>query len=300
MARNAFTLLELLVSLFVVGLLVALLLPAVQSARESARRLKCSSHLKQLSVAIHNYHSTHGTFPPGGPFSIHTHILPYIEQGAVFLTFDFSDDAVTGNPAARRVAIPTYVCPSDSGVNGPAAGPGAATSYVGNSGVPTVCSKGDGVFQNLVLKGPVRMVDVIDGLSNTAAVSEILVGDGSFQQLRTNWNLPLSFPASQCEAFSQVCVATTTSTLLGDTWFRGRPWTVGDAGITLYNHRLPPNQKSCFNGTLVQDGIYSASSLHPSGVNVAFGDGRVRFINENINPEIWQALGSRNGNEALP
>src|SRR5215218_6037341 len=119
--RQAFTLIELLVVIAIIAILIGLLLPAVQNIRESANRMKCTSHLKQIGLALHNHHDTTGRFPPGvdaNKFSSLTYLLPYVEQDNLFKSINMTvaaNSAVNDVPRGRRV--PIFICPSD-----PAAG----------------------------------------------------------------------------------------------------------------------------------------------------------------------------------
>ena len=145
--RAAFTLIELLVVIAIIAVLIALLLPAVQAAREAARRAQCVNNLKQLGLALHNYHDVNGTFPMdryNGPafgenvygldcYSVHCRVLPYMEQTPLFATFNFNiNQTDPGNSTAVATALLSYVCPSDMGGNPPVGW--ARTSYHCNEG----------------------------------------------------------------------------------------------------------------------------------------------------------------------
>ena len=297
-SRRAFTLVELVVVLAIVGILIGLLIPAVQSARESARRIDCRSNLHQVGIALHSYHDAHRMFPPRAlGFSLNVAILPHLEQGALAGDIDFSASASAGagNRQVRATCISIYSCPSDASALQRTADDGLASNYAGNFGTGVQRYGYNGLFHSVQ---PVRASDVTDGLSSTAALSEILVSDGSLGALRTNWNTPQPFDApNQLEVFAQSCAS--LSPTRGDYWARGRPWTFGDAGYTLYNHVLGPNQKSCINGDRVQEGAYTAASQHPSGVNVLLGDGHVAFVATPVSQDVWRAVGSRNGAETV-
>src|SRR5215469_6297012 len=208
--RGAFTLVELLVVIAVIGILVALLLPAVQAARESARRANCNNNLKQLGIAIHHYYDAMGRFPAVRDtypmaFSAHAHLLPFCEQLPVFQMIDFTgkQGATTDykgyNLPAAQMAIPVFNCPSDRGSvsGGNGAVPGVTfggTNYVTCTG--TGASKngygpaagvinGDYLTANGVFvltsaggQGPIRTADIRDGLSCTACFSESTYGNG--------------------------------------------------------------------------------------------------------------------------
>lgn len=308
--RDGITLIELVVVIAIFAVLMALLLPAVQLTRETARRMHCESNLKQIGIAIASYESTHQMFPPGSSqgFSFHVMILPHIGQSNLLydqINFENPLDVNNSVKPVRPFAMPLYLCPSDPAapnLPAPSGSIGAAsTNYAGNSGTGVLKSGFDGLFQHLQQGlsghpggGPVTAADVADGLSNTAAVAEILHADSSANRLRTIWNTPanLSFH-SLVTTCSQLPSDPSFAGWSGDPYARGTPWIAGDSAETFYNHVLPPDQPSCFNGTEVQTGIFTVSSAHNSGANVLYGDGHVEFANESISVEIWFELGSR-------
>jgi prepilin-type N-terminal cleavage/methylation domain-containing protein len=191
MRRKGFTLIELLVVIAIIGILIALLLPAVQKVREAANRTKCSNNLKQIGLAIHNYHSTFNTLPPGAiptPAlgSTLVILLPYFEQANKYNQFDFTQDFNSGanNAAAREQDLPILLCPSDpsngferDGANGPTKG---RSNYFANLGAHAWWRNNDpataGLFFYSNPVAPVRLTDIQDGTSNTAMYSEIKRG----------------------------------------------------------------------------------------------------------------------------
>lgn len=311
MSRRGLTLIELLVASAIVATLVALLLPAVQYAREAARRSHCRSNLHQIGIAAHAYHSSYAMFPPGASngFSLHTAILPHIDQSAIASALNFSltpDDPP--NMAVARIRIAVYTCPSDPIADVPDSG-GArcfGASYAGNFGTGVVWNGYNGLFQHLSTsfpkypEGPVTAASVIDGLSNTVMMSELLVGDGTRTLLRANWNTPVEYsgPGDQ-DVFADACQFLNTAPASADGWSRGRTWIAGDASLTLYNHVITPNQLSCYNRTRVQSGAFTAASLHGSMVHALFGDGRVQPVSSGIDRSIWRAMGSRNSGDVF-
>lgn len=305
MMRRGITLVELLVAITVVGVLVALLLPAVQQVRQTARRAQCISHLKQIGLAIHSYEATHRMFPPGGSngFSMHVFLLPHVDQQQLFESADFA--RMNGGHARRELAgtsIPVFVCPSDGPKNRRSGY--ASTNYAGNFGTGVQRYGYNGMFRHLtpILRwpeGPVRASDVTDGLSNTAAVSEILVADGSDHRLRNYWYTPRRLiEPDELEEFAALCESLRPPQT-GNPRSRGTPWTFGGVGTTMYNHILPPGSNNCVNDSRVQEGAYSAASLHPGSVNVLFADGHVRSAAFSIDRNIWRAMGSRSGGEVV-
>ncbi|MGC1273003.1 MAG: DUF1559 domain-containing protein [Planctomycetaceae bacterium] len=301
---RGFTLIELLVVIGVIGLLMALLLVAVQRSREAARRMQCSVNLQQFGVALHGFEGQHGTFPRSGMrgYSQHALLLPHMDQGAVYESLKVGTRDQSINLPLHILDLPVNRCPSDGSADDRNGIDSRATNYAGNQGSGAQKYDHNGLVRTGAINqdgGPVRPQDVTDGLSNTAAMSEILVGDGSGEDRRTIRHVePRRLDPDQLEEFAQACEAGDIPGL-ADVWGRGIPWTQGGGYETFYNHVLPPNGNNCTNGTRVQEGIYSAASEHSGGVNVLFADGHVRFVSETIDRTVWRAYGSRDGGEPL-
>jgi len=313
MHRRGFTLIELIVAMGVVALLIGFIAPAVQAARENARRAECRSNLKQIGLALQNYDANHGMFPACGVnlVSWHVSLLPFIDQAAVYHQVDYS----ANEPAAAiaHVVVRPYLCVSDSApevFRGDIAF--AATSYLGNSGAGVFARGFDGVFQhfqpvfpNQYPEGPVRLGDVTDGSSTTAAVSEVLhsVGGAPTNRLRVVWNLPASYGVNEADAFRNACMAIPPEPRIagwkGSPIQHGWSWVQGEIGFSTYNHALAPSQPSCFNGSQVQLGIYTAASAHHGIVNTLFCDGHVQLVSPEIHRSVWEAIGTRNGSESV-
>ena len=311
--RGAFTLIELLVVIAIIAVLIGLLLPAVQSAREAARRIQCTNNLKQLALATHNYHDTHGAFPLGrtipqaDAFSPHARVLAFIEQGNVFNTLNFNLGCLTvANATAFGTTVNAFLCPSDPT---PRARPEwGGTNYRNNEGSGVAMWHGDtdptGVNKQLPPpdglffgNSACRVADVIDGTSNTAMLSEHLLGDfnNNVATERSDTFWPQTYPANADEAVAQ-CKAIDTKNLafqrVSDV---GAPWIYGYHSTTAYWHAGPPNSRSCmFPPSRI---MTTANSAHPGGVNVALADGSVRFVKDAVTINTWRAIGSRNGND---
>jgi prepilin-type N-terminal cleavage/methylation domain-containing protein/prepilin-type processing-associated H-X9-DG protein len=324
--RRGFTLVELLVVIAIIGVLVALLLPAVQAAREAARRSQCSNHLKQLGLATHNFESYMKRLPHGsetaalwGP-SPHAYLLPVMEQGNVFNQMDqsfahgaSSQVGSTGNVLSHEAGSTArpkiFHCPSDmytfkNLVYG-------FTNYHTNYGSwVRLQSRWDGVYgTNFTPYGSVPGVpatkfgDITDGTSNTLIYAEVCNGIGADPTKRdprrdcyeAGGQTQTTAPAARA-AFLALNYQT-AATLGGWNW-RGYPWREGSIWRNGFNTLLGPN-KPCWrpNGEWWQL-VTPASSYHPAGVNVCLADGSVRFVMESVDADIWTGAGTMGGGES--
>jgi len=313
--RNAFTLVELLVVIAIVGVLVALLLPAVQAAREAGRRSACTNNLRQLGIALANFHDVHKEFPPGrgGPppriFSPQAYLLPYVEEGSIEEQIDFNQAPTTvvvggvpysgaANLPAAQKAVPVLGCASDMASGRIAGSSYGGTNYAGNAGSGTIdggtLTDADGVF---FFESKIGFKHVLDGTSRTVAFSERMLGNGV--------TLPM-LPVDQADIYILELSSTAPVSLEncrvaangGGFSQRGGRWITGNYGYTLYNHGYTPNapEWDCMNQPQ-QRGYLAARSYHPGGVNVGFCDGSVRFVTDDVELKLWQALATRAGNE---
>jgi prepilin-type N-terminal cleavage/methylation domain-containing protein/prepilin-type processing-associated H-X9-DG protein len=310
-SRTGFTLIELLVVIAIIAVLIGLLLPAVQKVREAAARMKCSNNLKQIGLAIHNYEAATKRLPQGWDFATSfgpmPYLAPYFEQENVYRTMNLSlplTDPINAQGNAAEFSI--LRCPSD--VDNPMPSLGGATNYHGNNGnTPVfVIARGLNVGQQpngvFFTGGRIKLADIIDGMSNTAFYSERILGDGNMGQVSVPEDTfmgpgggPPNYPATADEAMTLCYSVDKTNPANQFPIFMGAPW---DHGQHSYQHISPPNTWSC--GWLPSlRATMAASSRHTGGVNVLFGDGSVRFIQNEIGLSIWRAMGSRNGREPI-
>ncbi len=317
MARRkpcGFTLVELLVVIAIIGILVALLLPAVQSAREAARRMSCTNNMKQVVLALHNFESTYKTIPSGmrhptGYLSPHAALANYYEQNAVFERLDLNVGPFTQpNYDAARAQPKILICPSDPF-------PGRTndmgwTNYHCNAGSWVHLNGWDGLFGPAydagggTKKEPLRFAEITDGLSNTAAFAEVVNGAGSTGPAPSvydcfEFGAAPGGPLPAARAAFQAMDWKTASIPWTGTWrWRGYPWTEGTVWRNWYNHLLPPNQ-ACWRPGDWWKIVSPAGSYHPGGANLALADGSVRFIPETVDANAWTAIGTRDGGEAV-
>jgi prepilin-type N-terminal cleavage/methylation domain-containing protein/prepilin-type processing-associated H-X9-DG protein len=378
--RRAFTLIELLVVIAIIAILVSLLLPAVQQAREAARRTQCKNNLKQIGLGLHNYLSTHSKFPPGrllpdlmvggvvstsytsynattnnpaawaGNRSVHIFILPFMEQDNIYKLINMSgpnsQQMTTGggvtpiNPnfAAYNNAAALYLCPSDANTgrviseNNYVYNFGGSTPYAGAANTTqqtnwtatitingqTVTCGGTGAF---TAGKALADRDFSDGLSNTAMFSERTKGSG-----RTPSTSPPT-PADIITSPNRVNTMLTPDSMYNSClnapkvpsnfnftsfgrWLTGSDfsngWPFAAYSGTMYNHVATPNWigQDCGNWSAISDtpgehAIISARSMHTGGANVMMADGSVRFASDNVDTNLWRAIGSRGEGETI-
>jgi prepilin-type N-terminal cleavage/methylation domain-containing protein/prepilin-type processing-associated H-X9-DG protein len=329
MRRSAgFTLVELLVVIAIIGILVAMLLPAVQAAREAARRAQCSNNLRQIGIAMHNFVGDHNALPPlENNYTPLARMLPYYEEAGLENLFDFSVTVPSADSEALRKAIATpvdiFLCPNDgeplvhqvtSTWSSSATLPYAGSNYAinGSSGTGTSTANIDpymNVTDGICYKdAKLGFQDIEDGLSKTLAFTESLRGPcdspsaGSVPDLqRYAANLGLSGTSIIMDT-AAVGEAGGLSTVLS----RAQSWTgtrlfnwfkIDQSSGTILMGRFTPNSRVpdlCARRLWVN----AARSYHVGGVNACLCDGSVRFILDSVDAVTWHALWTRAGGEA--
>jgi len=295
--KRGFTIVELLVVIAIIGILVALLLPAVQAAREAARRMSCANHLRQLTLAIHNYESAFKVMPPGSyhtaphafSWGLAAYLLPFMEEAAAFESIDFTNPhcgnhikgiQVTGQNDPSSKPIATLLCPSDplsglsllSGPLGPLPFSGDCgvlhpADYLGMAGSndPNVTGTFSGCGGMLDGNGMMysrsfrKFRDVLDGTSNTMLIGERAI------PYDLGWGWPIC-GGHECEHYVS-----------------------SGLGLLQGNH----NPSEYFIHT------QHFWSWHPGGCHISMVDGSVRFFNYSINYDTYLSLSTRGGSEVI-
>lgn len=326
------TLIELLVVIGIVGLLASLLLPAVQSAREAARRARCANNQRQLIGACHQFENTNGDFPlavayghtisrvPGPHFeesllSPQALLLPYLEQGPLFNSINFDEPLLLGGYEGANVQtvvstrIEVFLCPSDPAARRFKIAPNSYRACVGLGEIPgpppgRSSDATDGAFAWVnspqeFRSGP-RLARIADGLSNTLAFSEKPISTQDRYHPFRDWSI---VPSDGQGVSPDVWVGRCSRIIeviprldAGATWISPGP------NYTHFYTSVPPNSRvpDCATGGFMTGGLFAARSYHPGGVNAAMADGSVRWFSSGTAMNVWRSLGTRAGGEAIP
>lgn len=289
--RDAFTIVELLVVIGIIGLLISLLLPAVQAARESARRMQCSSHLKQIGLAILNYESTHRCLPPpkleNPDHNLMTFLLPYLEHKSTQDLYDFSFDwDSAANREARKTPISVFVCPSGPSDRSVGNRQYAVSDYASCENFPgspdrtvllsleIISHRGKAAnWYNLFqpyFEGPSLLADASDGLSTSFMLFEDV-------------GRPLKYLENGRRGDPDVSPKEPIS---------GAEWASGEAEFWIHHTCHVTQLFNCSN----MNEIYS---FHPNGANFLMGDGSVHFYSDSIHPETFTSLFTRAANDLV-
>jgi len=332
-ARRGFTLIELLVVIAIIAVLVGLLLPAVQAAREAARRGQCLNNLKQIGLALANYHTTHDRFPmattiaysdPGvqttwGTFSCQTLLLPYLDNQPLYAACNFSwncwyNVGYQVNSTVFNTRVAFFLCPSDG-----KSGPANTNNYMACMGTATNpwTIAGTGVFSNYTCSS---YSSLRDGSSQTIAFSEALVSDALHS---TRWrdgvavasgsagqsdNAGMNLPGVMADLATCTQLWQAKQGIPGNE-DKGYRWASGSPGVAAFNTIVTPNSNDYqWAGCRLDNagggfdfGQYeNATSNHSGGVNALLCDGSVAFIKNSVNMNIWWALGTKALSDIIP
>lgn len=302
--KPGFTLIELLVVIAIIAVLVALLLPAVQQAREAARRSQCKNQLHQLGIALSTYEETTRIYPPGvvrrywgGVNSWQSsmigwlpRLMSYMDGSALAEQIDWEVEAGnTGrNVPLMKTIVPSFLCPSD-----PYKHPNTAygpTNYVTCIGNDHSSDPGAARTSVMFITSKIGVRDITDGTSNTMIFSECRIGFPYINRYAGN-----AGGYSACRAGTAPNVTSTNTVARGESWFFGvqnQSWT--------YSTEFRPNEPNNLNHECEDfstTGVFAARSAHTGGVQICLADGSTRFVSDNIDLNLWRALGTRAGGE---
>lgn len=322
-SRAGLTIVETMVTLSVISFLAALLIPAVQAARETARRSQCLNNIREVVHASSAYETAQGAFPYTAvqfqgadkimhpPCSPHERILPYLEQDAISGEIDFRDlpiDLAGKPPSSMKngtiisFAIAVFRCPTDPGRLGGnnyracmGFGPGIFSPQE-----TAVCADPGNAAGAFVNGRSIKPAEFLDGLSNTVMFSERVMGGQGVYRPHSDFLVVLP---NICSTDDAVTACSSLPPALYDA-YGGSTWLFGGWRQTWYNHLFAPNSvvPDCNAGPIMAgggNGAYTARSYHPHGVNSGMADGSARFVSEQIEMAVWRAMSTRRGGEAL-
>lgn len=304
-SKRGFTLIELLVVIAIIAILIALLLPAVQQAREAARRSTCKNSLKQIGLALHNYHDSHGTFPPGAVWygvgsapangrdanwgtTWVVQILPFMDQATLYNNYNMSLNARSTNSSSStsvlQAKIPLLRCPSQPGIDSYLLTQDftgfSKITYAGSVGAGSTLDLADfnstrrGIFSEIAQNGA-KIRDIIDGTSNSIMLAEIVVGTNTGDDKGAwGWCTGALFSGT-----NENGVLTPNS----QTVYDRTPYASNDTTDYNFNRRNNPDDTNDGSGQ-------AARSFHTGGVHAALADGSVRFISENVDQTTYLNL----------
>ncbi|QDT99212.1 Type II secretion system protein G precursor [Gimesia aquarii] len=316
---RGFTLVEFLVVMAIIAILIALILPAVQNAREAARRTQCKNNLKQIGLALHNYQSTHSRFPPGfcadlatdgGEWSVHARLLPHLEQANLASLIDFADTHGSGDSATvavRKTRVAPYLCPSEIQDRVRTDGSGNPTDYPVNYGFNfgtwqvwdnATQKAGDGAFTPNSAFAP---ADITDGLSNTLAASEVKAfthylrdGSGGGPTAPTPSGISALGGQFQPTGHTEWVDGRVHQTGFTTTFTPNTVVTHADSGTTFdidyTSCREDKPTATCMGPTYA---AVTSRSYHPGIVNVLLLDGSSRSVSDSIDATVWKNLSAR-------
>lgn len=287
--RRGFTILELLVAISVLAVLIAIVVPAVQSARGAAQAVSCRNNFRQVGLALQQYVSTHRRFPRtwGTSRSSFVSILPWLDQADMYASLT-GPSAAVNRASIRQPSV--LICSVDS----VASSRRTATSIGENIGIcvtrKSEKSRGnehDGVFLRANDPGTSTPASISDGMSNTACYAEILNFPRPDASRRIYTHMEDRAECMEVKSIAERCRAGKVGLAV---WMipRGSDWVHGIVQVNQYMHVLPPNERDC----LFTPG---AASEHRGGAHTALCDGSVRFVSSMVDERVWQAVGSRNG-----
>jgi prepilin-type N-terminal cleavage/methylation domain-containing protein len=320
MNRRAFTLVELLVVIAIIGILVGLLLPAVQAAREATRRMSCQNNMRQIGLALHNHESALRTFPPLGDYqgygsavywSLHTKLLPYCEQAHLQNLIDFSVP-INQQPHVAKIRIPYLICPSEINDRERPDGPTFThypLNYAGNAGVWHIYQppqdRGTGVF---LLNRSLRIAEMTDGTSNTLGIAEV---KAFTPYLRDGGNpagtTPIPSSPNQVAGFGGEFKVDSGHTEWVDarihqtgftTTFSPNTFVPFVSGTRTYDIDFN-SMREGRSATIPTYAVVTSRSYHTGGVNALRMDGSIQFVSSSIERTVWQSLGTRSGGEVI-